>query len=123
MTPAPLYFTRQYLQARASDAGGPRGAEVVLAPARAEILRELGGVTAAVAGTHGKSSVGIRAGVVWINTPLLRELRAPFGGTKDSGFGRDGATTSAEFFTEAKTTSIPLGAVPMARMGLGLGGP
>ena len=59
MTPAPLYFTRQYLQARASDAGGPRGAEVVLAPARAEILRELGGVTAAVAGTHGKSSVGI----------------------------------------------------------------
>ena len=64
----------------------------------------------------------IRAGVVWINTPLMRELRAPFGGTKDSGFGRDGATTSAEFFTEAKTTSIPLGAVPMARMGLGPGG-
>lgn len=61
----------------------------------------------------------IKAGVVWVNTPMMRELRAPFGGYKESGIGRDGATTSAEFFTEAKTTSIALGAVPMARLGIG----
>lgn len=66
-----------------------------------------------------RASREIRAGVVWVNTTMMRELRAPFGGTKDSGFGRDGATTSAEFFTEAKTTSIALSAVPMARLGLG----
>jgi acyl-CoA reductase-like NAD-dependent aldehyde dehydrogenase len=65
-----------------------------------------------------RASREIRAGVVWVNTPMMRELRAPFGGYKESGFGRDGATTSAEFFTEAKTTSIPLATVAMARLGL-----
>ena len=66
-----------------------------------------------------RASREIRAGVVWVNTPLMRELRAHFGGVKDSGFGGDGALSSPEFFTQAKTTSIPLGVVPMARMGLG----
>ena len=61
----------------------------------------------------------IRAGVVWVNTPLMRELRAPFGGFKESGVGRDGATSSAEFFTETKTTSIPIDKVSMPRLGLG----
>ncbi len=61
----------------------------------------------------------IRAGVVWVNTPMMRELRAPFGGYKESGVGRDGATTSAEFFTEYKTTSIPIDPVVMPRLGLG----
>jgi acyl-CoA reductase-like NAD-dependent aldehyde dehydrogenase len=50
----------------------------------------------------------IRAGTIWINTPMMRELRAPFGGYRASGVGRDGAQHSADFFTEAKTTSIPL---------------
>ncbi|WP_373987308.1 aldehyde dehydrogenase [Duganella sp. BuS-21] len=61
----------------------------------------------------------IRAGVVWVNTPMMRELRAPFGGYKESGVGRDGATTSAEFFTEYKTTSIAIDPVKMQRFGLG----
>ena len=38
-----------------------------------------------------------------------RDLRAPFGGYKQSGVGRDGATSSVEFFTELKTTTIPIG--------------
>jgi acyl-CoA reductase-like NAD-dependent aldehyde dehydrogenase len=63
----------------------------------------------------------IRAGVVWVNTPMMRELRAPFGGYKESGIGRDGARNSAEFFTEPKTTSIALGKVAMARLGLPAG--
>jgi len=66
-----------------------------------------------------RCSRGIRAGTIWINTPMMRELRAPFGGYKESGIGRDGATSSADFFTELKTTSIPLGTVAMPRIGLG----
>ena len=66
-----------------------------------------------------RCSRDIRAGVVWVNTPMMRELRAPFGGCKESGVGRDGATTSAEFFTEYKTTSIPIDTVAMPRLGLG----
>lgn len=49
----------------------------------------------------------LRTGVVWINTPLFRELRAPFGGFKHSGVGRDGGEWSRGLFTEAKTVSIP----------------
>lgn len=59
----------------------------------------------------------IRAGTIWINTPMMRELRAPFGGYRASGIGRDGARHSADFFTEAKTTSIPLEEIPIRALG------
>lgn len=59
----------------------------------------------------------IRAGTVWINTPLMRELRAPFGGFKESGIGRDGPQTSLDFFTELKSTIIPIDPVKMHRYG------
>jgi acyl-CoA reductase-like NAD-dependent aldehyde dehydrogenase len=49
----------------------------------------------------------IRAGTIWINTPLLRDLRAPFGGYKNSGIGRDGPRQCAEFYTEEKATIVP----------------
>ena len=58
----------------------------------------------------------IRAGVVWVNTPMMRELRAPFGGYKESGVGRDGAAASAEFFTEAKTVSVPTARLSLPRL-------
>lgn len=61
----------------------------------------------------------IRAGTLWINTPMIRELRAPFGGHKQSGVGRDGATSSVEFFTELKTTTIPIDPPAMPRLGSG----
>ncbi|MEZ5499703.1 MAG: aldehyde dehydrogenase [Steroidobacteraceae bacterium] len=61
----------------------------------------------------------IRAGTVWVNTPLVRELRAPFGGFKESGIGRDGPYASAEFFTELKSTIIPVDPVRMHRFGAG----
>lgn len=63
-------------------------------------------------------SRNVRAGTVWVNTPMMRELRAPFGGYKQSGVGRDGATSSAEFFTELKTTTIPLDPPTLQRFGL-----
>lgn len=64
-----------------------------------------------------RCSRSIRAGTVWINTPMMRELRAPFGGYKDSGVGRDGARSSADFFTEMKTTSIPIEPLTLPRLG------
>ena len=59
----------------------------------------------------------VRAGTVWVNTPMMRELRAPFGGFKQSGVGRDGPTSSVEFFTELKATTIPIDPVTMPRFG------
>jgi aminomuconate-semialdehyde/2-hydroxymuconate-6-semialdehyde dehydrogenase len=44
----------------------------------------------------------LRAGTVWINCWLVRDIRAPFGGMKDSGVGREGGQHSLRFFTEAK---------------------
>lgn len=49
----------------------------------------------------------MRSGVVWVNTPLTRELRAPFGGYKNSGVGREGGHSCEEFYTEEKTITIP----------------
>ncbi len=59
----------------------------------------------------------IRAGTVWINTPLMRELRAPFGGFKESGIGRDGPYSSLDFFTELKATIIPIDPPPLPQFG------
>lgn len=60
----------------------------------------------------------IRAGTVWINTPLMRELRAPFGGFKESGIGRDGPYSSLDFFTELKATIIPIDPAPLPQFGV-----
>lgn len=65
-----------------------------------------------------RCSRDIRAGTVWVNTPLMRELRAPFGGYKESGIGRDGPQASLEFFTELKSTIIPIDPVKMHRYGV-----
>lgn len=44
----------------------------------------------------------IEAGMVWINTWLLRDLRTPFGGVKQSGIGREGGVYALDFFTQPK---------------------
>ncbi|GAB3384292.1 aldehyde dehydrogenase [Lysobacter fragariae] len=54
----------------------------------------------------------LRAGMVWINTWLMRDLRTPFGGTGASGLGREGGLEAMRFFTEAKNVGIALGASP-----------
>ena len=59
----------------------------------------------------------IEAGTLWINTPLARDLRAPFGGFKESGIGRDGPRQAAEFFTEEKTTITAYGNTPIRKLG------
>ncbi|MBP01888.1 MAG: aldehyde dehydrogenase [Rhodospirillaceae bacterium] len=64
-----------------------------------------------------KVSQGIRAGTIWVNTPMTRELRAPFGGFKKSGIGRDSAQDCMDFFTEKKTVTIPLTDFSMPKWG------
>jgi aminomuconate-semialdehyde/2-hydroxymuconate-6-semialdehyde dehydrogenase len=53
-------------------------------------------------------AAAIECGTVWVNTWLLRDLRVPFGGMKDSGVGREGGFESLDFFTEAKNICIKL---------------
>ena len=48
----------------------------------------------------------IDSGIVWINTWLLRDLRTPFGGVKNSGVGREGGLEALRFFTEPKNVCI-----------------
>jgi len=48
----------------------------------------------------------IESGIVWINCWLLRDLRTPFGGVKDSGMGREGGFEALKFFTEEKNVCI-----------------
>ncbi|MBD3107127.1 aldehyde dehydrogenase [Bacillus sp. AGMB 02131] len=53
-------------------------------------------------------SHNVRAGTIWVNCWFVRDLRAPFGGFKKSGVGREGGHHSLEFFTEAKNICIAL---------------
>lgn len=50
----------------------------------------------------------IRAGIVWINTWMLRDLRTPFGGSGQSGLGREGGAEAMRFFTEPRNVGIAL---------------
>lgn len=50
----------------------------------------------------------LKSGIVWINCWLYRDLRTPFGGTKQSGVGREGGWEAMRFFTEAKNICIRL---------------
>jgi len=56
-----------------------------------------------------KVAAQLHAGTVWVNCWLLRDLRVPFGGMKDSGVGREGGFESLQFFTEAKNVCVKLG--------------
>jgi aminomuconate-semialdehyde/2-hydroxymuconate-6-semialdehyde dehydrogenase len=53
-------------------------------------------------------AAGLRAGVIWINTWLMRDLRTPFGGMGQSGMGREGGLEAMRFFTEPKNVCIAL---------------
>jgi aminomuconate-semialdehyde/2-hydroxymuconate-6-semialdehyde dehydrogenase len=51
---------------------------------------------------------GLHSGIVWVNCWLVRDLRTPFGGMKQSGVGREGGHEALRFFTEAKNVCIRL---------------
>ena len=50
----------------------------------------------------------LKSGIVWVNCWLLRDLRTPFGGMKQSGVGREGGWEALRFFTEQKNICIKL---------------
>jgi len=53
-------------------------------------------------------AAAIDSGTVWINCWLLRDLRVPFGGMKESGVGREGGFESLHFFTASKNVCVKL---------------
>lgn len=59
----------------------------------------------------------IAAGIVWCNTPMMRELRAPFGGWKESGVGADGGRACENFYTRQKTVTIPRRPLTLRKIG------
>lgn len=48
----------------------------------------------------------VESGIVWINSWLVRDLRTPFGGMKNSGVGREGGFQALDFFTEPKNVFV-----------------
>jgi aminomuconate-semialdehyde/2-hydroxymuconate-6-semialdehyde dehydrogenase len=52
----------------------------------------------------GRVSACLVAGTVWVNCFFVRDLRAPFGGARQSGIGREGGTWSFDFYGDVKNT-------------------
>jgi aminomuconate-semialdehyde/2-hydroxymuconate-6-semialdehyde dehydrogenase len=50
----------------------------------------------------------VQSGIIWVNCWMLRDLRTPFGGMKQSGVGREGGTEALRFFTEPKNVCVRL---------------
>lgn len=50
----------------------------------------------------------VESGIIWINCWLVRDLRTPFGGMKNSGVGREGGFEALHFFTETRNVCIKL---------------
>jgi len=53
-----------------------------------------------------RMGTSIEAGIIWINSWFLRDLRTPFGGSKQSGIGREGGVHSLEFYTELRNVCV-----------------
>jgi 5-carboxymethyl-2-hydroxymuconic-semialdehyde dehydrogenase len=50
--------------------------------------------------------LGVRAGTVWVNCFLVRDLTAPFGGIGISGIGREGGDYALDFYSDLKTYQL-----------------
>ena len=55
-----------------------------------------------------RMAANLHAGIIWVNCWLVRDLRTPFGGVKQSGVGREGGFEALRFFTEPKNVCIKL---------------
>ena len=63
-------------------------------------------------------AAGIEAGMCFVNSQNVRDLRQPFGGTKGSGTGREGGTWSYEVFLEPKNVAVSLGSHHIPHWGI-----
>jgi 5-carboxymethyl-2-hydroxymuconic-semialdehyde dehydrogenase len=61
----------------------------------------------------------VEAGMVWLNSHNVRDLRTPFGGVKASGLGHEGGYRSLDFYTHQQAIHVSLGPVHTARFGSG----
>jgi aminomuconate-semialdehyde/2-hydroxymuconate-6-semialdehyde dehydrogenase len=55
-----------------------------------------------------RMALHLHTGIVWVNCWLLRDLRTPFGGMKNSGVGREGGWDALRFFTEPKNVCVEI---------------
>jgi 5-carboxymethyl-2-hydroxymuconic-semialdehyde dehydrogenase len=60
----------------------------------------------------------VEAGMTWLNSHNVRDLRTPFGGVKASGLGREGGPHSLDFYTESRIVHVALGDTQVPRFGL-----
>ena len=83
-----------------------RTEEEVVALRQCVALRPVGVAVDAEPGAGAPLAERLECGTVWVNCWLLRDLRTPFGGVKQSGVGREGGDEALRFFTEPKTVCL-----------------
>ncbi|WEH37058.1 5-carboxymethyl-2-hydroxymuconate semialdehyde dehydrogenase [Streptomyces sp. AM 4-1-1] len=66
--------------------------------------------------TH-RMSEAVEAGMVWVNSQNVRDLRTPFGGVKASGLGREGGEHSIDVYTESRIVHVATEDLPVSRFG------
>ncbi len=59
----------------------------------------------------------ISAGTIWCNTPMMRDLHAPFGGIRESGVGAEGGRAAEAFYTHQKSVIIPRNRLNLRKLG------
>jgi 5-carboxymethyl-2-hydroxymuconic-semialdehyde dehydrogenase len=59
----------------------------------------------------------VQAGMLWLNSHNVRDLRTPFGGVKASGLGREGGHHSLDFYTDSRIVHVALEDAPVPRFG------
>ncbi|KQQ52324.1 MULTISPECIES: 5-carboxymethyl-2-hydroxymuconate semialdehyde dehydrogenase [unclassified Plantibacter] len=64
-------------------------------------------------------SQNVQAGMVWLNSNNVRDLRTPFGGVKASGLGHEGGYRSIDFYTDQQAVHITLNQAHSPRFGTG----
>ena len=62
-------------------------------------------------------AAAVEAGMTWVNSHNVRDLRTPFGGVKASGLGREGGQHSIDFYTESRIVHMALGDTHVPRFG------
>ena len=62
-------------------------------------------------------AAAVEAGMTWVNSHNVRDLRTPFGGVKASGFGREGGRYSIDFYTESRIVHVAMGDTHVPRFG------
>ncbi|MEU4579772.1 5-carboxymethyl-2-hydroxymuconate semialdehyde dehydrogenase [Nonomuraea sp. NPDC023979] len=67
--------------------------------------------------TH-RLAQGIEAGMLWVNSQNVRDLRTPFGGVKASGLGREGGRHSIDVYTESHIVHLATEDLPIPRFGI-----